>query len=351
MRPIVFLVPGSLDAPTGGYAYDRHVVEGLRRLGWPVEIGQLDGSFPSPTPSALSHAAALLGAAPDDGLVLVDGLALGAMPALIEHEAGRLRLVGLVHLPLAADIGIPRDVAVRREAEERRAITAVARIIVTGKATLALLDRYLVAPDKIVVVEPGTAHAALARGSCSSIVQMLCVATLQPGKGHEDLLNALAALPHTDWHLTCAGSLTRDAATAERVRNLARDLQLENRVTFLGELDTATLDRCYDRADLFVLATRQETYGMAIAEALARGLPIVSTTTGAIPTLVGADAGLLTPPGDTRALAESLSRAIGDARLRASLAGGARRARGRLRSWDQASREMAHALERVETDG
>jgi glycosyltransferase involved in cell wall biosynthesis len=161
-------------------------------------------------------------------------------------------------------------------------------------------------------------------------------------------MKALSTVPHTDWQLTCAGSLTRHPQTAERVRVAIRRLGLEERVTLVGELDSAALDTYYDRADVFVLATLQETYGMAVAEALARGLPVVSTMTGAIPELVGADAGLLTAPGDAEALRGALARVIGNVQLRARLAEGARRVRARLRDWECAFAEMAAALERLD---
>jgi glycosyltransferase involved in cell wall biosynthesis len=234
---------------------------------------------------------------------------------------------------------------------ERRALAAAALIVVTGAATLGMLARYGIARDKITVVEPGTTRAPVARGSGGTTVQLLAVATLNPNKGHEILLEALAAIPHRNWHLVCAGSLTRHPATAARVRATMGRLQLEDRVTLTGELDADKLHECYDRADVFVLATRQETYGIAVAEALARGLPVVSTTTGAIPDLVGADAGLLAPVGNIEVLAGALARVIGDARLRARLADGAKRARRRLRSWEEAAKEMAAVLGRVDTHG
>ena len=130
-----------------------------------------------------------------------------------------------------------------------------------------------------------------------------------------------------------------------------RRLELEDRVALVGELDAAGLDECYDRADVFVSASLQETYGMAVAEALARGLPVVSTTTGAVPDLVGADAGVLAPVGDIDALAGALARVIGDAPLRARLADGAKRVRERLRSWERAVDEMTAALGRLDTHG
>ena len=116
--------------------------------------------------------------------------------------------------------------------------------------------------------------------------------------------------------MTCAGSLERHPRTVARLRALLREQGLADRVSLVGELDAAALAACYDRADLFVLATLYETYGMAVAEALARGLPIVSTTTGAIPDIVGLEeeeaAGLLVAPGDARAFGAALSRVLGD---------------------------------------
>ena len=266
------------------------------------------------------------------------------MAEIVTREASRLAVVALVHLPLAAAIGLDQEEAARFEDGERRALAAAALVVVTGRAALPLIARYAVAPNRIVVVEPGTDRAPLAHGSRTGPLELLTVATLNPGKGHEMLLDALSAVSDSAWRLTCAGSLTRDPATATRVRTTASRLRLENRVSFVGDLDGRALSECYDRADVAVLATQQETYGMAVAEALAHGLPVVSTMTGAIPDLVGDDAGLLVPVGDTTALTAALARILGDSDLRARLAEGARRRRDRLPTWDDAARLMSTAL-------
>ena len=345
MRSVVLVVPGRLDTPTGGYVYDRQMAEGLRRRGWSVEVRELDNSFPRPTAAALTHAAQVLGGLETGSRVLVDGLALGAMPEVIERETGRLAIAALVHLPLAADAGIDQETAARFEKSERRALAAAALVIVTGRTTIPMLARYAIPSDRIVLVEPGTVRAAVARGSGGTTIELLSVATLNAGKGHEMLIEALGKIPQRGWHLTCAGSVTRDPATAGRVRDAIGRLALEDRVTLAGELDAEALNEHYDRADVFVLATLQETYGMAVAEALARGLPVVSTTTGAIPDLVGDDAGLLVRPGDTIALTDALERIVGDRLLRARLAEGARRVRDRLPTWEQAAARMTEALD------
>jgi glycosyltransferase involved in cell wall biosynthesis len=352
-RSIVLIVPGRLSTRTGGYEYDRRIAAGLRDLGWSVDIREIDGDFPYPSSAVREEASRVLASIPSGAYVLIDGLALGAMPAQIEHEASRLNVIALVHMSLAADVGIDPETAAALEAGERRALSASALIVVTGASTADALVRCGVTGRRIVVVEPGTDRVPLARGSGGPLPHLLCVATLNPGKGHDLLFRALAAVPKRTWRLTCAGNVDRSRATVERLRTLLRTLDLENQVSLVGELDAGALARCYDEADLFVLATLHETYGMAVAEALARGLPVVATATGSIPELVfggSADAGIVVPPGNLGRLTEALSAVISDAALCARLAAGARAARERLPSWEDASRRMAAALEGLMTN-
>jgi glycosyltransferase involved in cell wall biosynthesis len=344
MRSLVLLVPGSLESLTGGYTYDRRMVATLRSRGWSIAVRELDHSFPFPTPVAREHASSVLAGMADGTTMLVDGLALGALPGEIEREAARLRFVALVHHPLAAETGLDPVKAAALEAGERRALAAVRLVIVTSRATAGALATYGVERHRIIVVEPGTDPAPLARGSSAGAVNLLCVATLIPRKGHEILLRALAALPELDWRLTCIGSPHRDPATAERVRERLRTDGLGGRVRLAGEMDAAALADYYDRADVFVLPTLYEGYGMVVAEALARGLPVVATATGAIAELVGDEAGLLVPPGDVEALTAALAQVLADPRVRERIAQGARRVRGRLPTWEDASGQMERAL-------
>jgi glycosyltransferase involved in cell wall biosynthesis len=333
------------------------MADGLRARGWTVDIRELDASFPRPTPAALTEAAGMLAAIPDGTTVIVDGLAFGAMPAEAEREASRLRFVALVHLPLAAEIGISREDAIRFEASERRALAAAGRVIVTGRATAIELNAYGVRREAIAIVEPGTDRAPLATGSrpgAGDPLHLVSVAAITPGKGHEILLRALGRLRHRSWRLTCAGSVERHPATVAALREMLREMLpadgLDDRVSFAGELDADALAALYDSADLFVHPTLHETYGMVVAEALARGLPVISTATGGIPDLVGTDAGLLVTPGDPDALTDALSAVLADDDLRGRLAAGARRVRDRLPTWDDAADRMASALAGLETN-
>jgi glycosyltransferase involved in cell wall biosynthesis len=351
VRAAALLMPGRLDTRTGGSIYNRRLVEGLRTRGWSVEVRELDPSFPSPTQQALDHAAGVVAVLTPGAVAIIDSLALGAMPQLVERAATRGPVVALMHLPLAAHPGLDRTMAARTLATEARALAAVTRIVVTGEAGRTLLEPHGVTADRVVVIEPGTDPAAAARGSGGPGVHVLSVATVQAGKGHEDLLEALAGVRHAAWRLTCAGSLTRDPHTAARVDTLVTSLGLAGRVRFAGDLDAHELWRCYDTADAFVLASHRETYGMAVAEAIAHGLPVVATRTGAIPVILGTAAGLVVAPGDVAGLTEALDRVLGDPALRGNLAAGARVSAARLPTWDLACARMAALLEGIDHRG
>jgi glycosyltransferase involved in cell wall biosynthesis len=265
-----------------------------------------------------------------------------------------LNLVGLVHMPLAAAAGPDSATVSALEASERRALSAAKLLVVTGRSTVHTLTKYGIQPDRVAVVEPGTDPAPRARGSgrsADSGIELLAVGSITEGKGYRLLVAALGTLANRQWRLTCAGSLLRDPAAAADVLALVRQERLDDRVSFLGEVDRPALAACYDAADVFVLATRHETYCMAVAEALAHGLPVVSTTTGAIPQLVGepgeSAAGLLVPPDDLESMTVALSRVLSDASLRAALAENAWRARLRLPDWDTSVDKMAATLQRV----
>jgi glycosyltransferase involved in cell wall biosynthesis len=346
MPSLSLVVPGPLNQHTGGYVYDRRIAEGLRRLGWDVQVIELDGEFPNPSVEALNRAAGALAGIASNSVVLIDSLAFGAMSGVVAAEASRLKLAALVHLPLSAGARLEGGADATVEEMEKRALDCARVVVVTGRAALPLLSRYRLPAERCMIVEPGTDRAPIARGSrLDEPLELLCVATLNQIKGHELLLESLSDLEKTDWRLTCVGSLTRDPVTTSRVRDTVVRLGLRDRVNFTGELSGDQLEARYASADVFVLATRQETFGMAVAEALAHGIPVVATATGAVQNLVADDAGLVVPVGDRQALASALREVLGNADLRARLAAGACRTRARLRTWDQAATEMARGLE------
>jgi glycosyltransferase involved in cell wall biosynthesis len=339
-----FVVPGSLTEVTGGYRYDRQLIDGLRWLGWRIIVSSLDAAFPFPTDAALAEAHAVFAAIPDDALVLIDGLALGGMPDVVATHAARLRLVGLIHHPLALESGLVPAVAERLRRSEEAALRCVRHVIVTSAFTRDGLASYGVASARISVVEPGTDAAPLAQGSQDDSREILCVANVIRRKGHDLLIEALTDLQHCRWRLTCVGSVQRSRETAAALRRQIDAAGLGARIRMPGELDGAALEQCFQAADLFVLPTRHEGFGMAVAEAVAHGLPVLATRTGAIPDLVLPDAGIVVPPDDAGALRDALSLLFTAPQVLARFAKGAREARARLPRWSQACADAARIL-------
>ncbi len=279
--------------------------------------------------------------------MLVDGLAYGALPELAEAEGGRLRLVALVHHPLALETGLAPERAASLRDAEVRALAQARLILVTSPFTATLLGDWGVSPGRLRVVEPGTDPAPIAQGSGSGPLRLLCVASLTPRKGHDLLLQALAGLRDRSWHLDCVGSLDRDPAWAQGLIRRRDELGLAGRVSLLGALGDEELAGRYEAADLFVLPSRFEGYGMVFAEALARGLPILASRAGAVGATVPPEAGLLVPADDSAALGQALGRLMADPALRRRLAQGARAAGLGLPTWRDAVAAFAAALEEV----
>ena len=341
------VVPGSLGQNTGGYRYDRRLVEGLRAHGWAVHVHELPGTHPQVDAATVLAADDAFSRLPDRGLVLIDGLALPAVAPAIARHGDRLRLLALVHHPLWLETGLGAAQADALRTLEQEALGRMRGVLVPSRRTARDVAALGVPEARIAVVPPGTDPAPPARGSGDGVPMLLSVAIVTPRKGHGTLLTALAALGDLPWRLTLIGSLDRDPAHAGTVRAMVRHAGLEERVALCGEVDEAALAAAYARADLFVQASHHEGFGMAVAEALAHGLPVVATAVGAAPELVGGSAGLLVPPGDAPALAGALRRVLADAALRRRLSAGARAAAAALPTWEATARAAAGSLRRA----
>ncbi len=345
---LAFLVPGPLDQVTGGYLFARKVVDGLRALGREVTVAELAGRFPDADEAARAAAAHALAALPSGSVGVIDGLGLPGFVDCLEREARRLKLIGFIHHPLSHETGLAER-EVRRYAEiEARLWPLLRGVICPSAHTARAVIATGVSSERVAIAPPGTdkpaTHARVAR---KGPVRLLAVGTLTPRKGHLLLIEALAALRNLDWRLTCVGSLTRDTGTAEALRAAIAANGLDDKVKLAGECAPESLSASYEEADVFVLPSYEEGYGMAYAEALAHGLPVVATTAGAIPDTVPADAALLVAPGETDQLRDALSRIITDTSVRERLVAGAQRAAKALPDWPTAVQRWAAALDRL----
>jgi glycosyltransferase involved in cell wall biosynthesis len=348
VKRAAFAVPGSLETPTGGYAYDRRIIHELERLGWHIELVDVGEGFPWPIEATLSAAHARLLKVPAGQPIVVDGLALGALPQVASELARRNPLLALVHHPLALEWGLSAEQADILRRSERSALASTRGTVVTSPATARIVvSDYGVPADRITVARPGNDPVPRARGSRNGAPQLLSVGAVVPRKGFDVLVAALATLIALPWQLTIAGDLTRDASAAARLHSEIARHGLTDRIAVLGAVSSGQLATLYDTADLFVLASYFEGYGMAHSEALAHGLPVIGTKAGAIEETVPHEAGLLVTPGDAAALAQALRRALSDSSLRLQLAEAARAAAQRLPTWPRSGAIFATALERL----
>jgi glycosyltransferase involved in cell wall biosynthesis len=347
MNEVHVVVPEGIDdpaQPSGGNAYDQRVCDGLEATGWTVRLHPVPGRWPQF--DAMSHAALgdVVGRIPDGAVVLLDGLVASTAPEVLVPHASRLRMVALVHMPL----GLP-PTDDRTRAREGAMLGAAAAVVTTSAWTRQMLiDTYALPGDWVHVAEPGVDSAALAPGT-EDAGALLCVAAVTPGKGHDVLLDALEAIAGLPWRCRCVGSLDRDPAFANDIERRARAGGLGDRVCFAGPMSGAELDRSYGTADLLVLASRAETYGMVVTEALARGLPVIAADVGGVSEALGHDRdgvapGLLVPPGDPAALAAALRAWMDNAALRLRLRGAARDRRAALPGWTTTTATVAGVL-------
>jgi glycosyltransferase involved in cell wall biosynthesis len=346
---LTLLIPGSIDQLTGGYLFARHVVEGLGKRGQPIDVVELAGRFPDADAIARESAAHILAQLPDEATAIIDGLALDGFSDCLADEAKRLRLVGWVHHPLADETGLSAAARARFHALETKLLPLFRGVICPSRCTRDAVARYGVSPARIAVAPPGTAKPTTQRAHPERLgpLTLLSVATVTPRKGHLVLIEALAKLRRDDWQLRCIGSTTRDPAHVAAVRRAIAEHGLERRVSLQDEMPQESLGAAYDAADLFVLPSFHEGYGMAFAEALAHGLPIIATRAGAIPDTVPETASILVPPGDAAALGNALARVLDDRALLARLAQGAAAAGALLPDWPQAIAQWQSGVKRL----
>jgi glycosyltransferase involved in cell wall biosynthesis len=344
------IVPEGIDdpgRPSGGNTYDRQVCLGLAELGWAVHEHAVSGAWPRAGAAEHGALARALRRIPDGAVVLLDGLVACAAPAVLVGQASRVRQVVLVHMPLGHRP--PRDEADAIRSRERDVLLSAAAVVTTSAWTRRRLSELYELPlDRVHVAEPGVDAAAIGPGTDAGDA-LLCVAAVTPGKGHDVMLDALATATDLPWRLACVGSLERDPAFADGMQRRARDSGLHGRVRFLGPRTGEELDRAYTGADLLVLASHAETYGMVLTEALARGVPVLAAEVGGVAEALGhgddgTRPGLLVPPGDPAALGAALRDWLGDAELRGRLRRAARERRASLRGWPATTSVLARVL-------
>ncbi|MGH3905389.1 MAG: glycosyltransferase family 4 protein [Pseudonocardiaceae bacterium] len=360
MRSVHVVVPSDIDdvaAASGGNEYDRRVCRGLPATGWAVHELAVTGAWPRPDTAARASLARALSTVPDGAVVLVDGLVACGVPDVVVPEAGRLRLVVLVHLPLGDEAGLAPAAAAELAALERETLHAASAVVATSPwAARRLVAQHGLGADRVHVATPGVDPAPL-NPDTDRATRLLCVGSLTPTKGQDLLVEALVAVADLSWSCDLVGPLRRDPAHVAAVRCSIKRNGLGERVQLTGPRTGAQLAATYAAADLLVLPSRAESYGMVVTEALARGIPVLAAAVGGVPETLGHDPdggvpgvgvpGIVVPSGDVMALAAALRRWFGEPALREGLRRCAQERRGTLDGWEATSRCLTGVLGRL----
>jgi glycosyltransferase involved in cell wall biosynthesis len=351
MQHLIFVYPGDLTTPTGGYAYDRRMIEGLERLGWQIQLISLGDGYPFIEQTQRDYARSKLLSLTKGVPMVIDGLALGVLPDLAPEIASRHPLIALIHHPLAFEYGLSDPEIKHLKQSETQALKNVVGVIANSPSTARDLNQYYgISPEKVHVVLPGTDpnHCLQPRSQRSvddcSPINLLSVGSIIPRKGFHDLIPALEPLMDLPWTLSIAGDTSRNQEAYERLIMDIKNFHLEGRIHVLGVVSNNELENLYAKADIFVLASLFEGYGMVYAEAMAHGLPIIATSGGAIPDTVPREAGLLVTPGDIPALTLALKKLITDSTYRTRLSSGALQASLVQPTWEDAIQNFVTAL-------
>jgi glycosyltransferase involved in cell wall biosynthesis len=341
--PAAFAIPGDIETLTGGFIYERRLLESLRDVGHDMQHIRLAATFPAPSDADMAEAVAALEAVEPTRPLIVDGLVFGAI-----DTAGLARvrapIVAMIHHPLALESGLDEATRDHLFRTERDNLTFAAHVFVPSPHTRrVLVEQYGAIPDRIAVIRPGVEPpSGPSRPAEPPLI--LSVGILHPRKGHDVLIEALDRIRNLAWRAVIVGSAW-DPDFAVALERQIGQLGLEGRVRLAGKVSREDLQNLYQTAAIFALATRYEGYGIVFDEALSNGLPIVSCHTGAVPDTVPASAGMLVPPDDPEAFAAALARLLQDRELRATLAAAALKAGANAPSWTDQARLAGSVLD------
>lgn len=349
MSKILFIIPGDINLPTGGYRYDKAILDGWKNTGISYELISLEGNYPFPSESEKAAAMARVEAMMDIGdIAVIDGLAGGALPEFTLALSKHMPVVSLLHHPLCLETGLNVDAAKALETSEREGLQSIAHVITTSPETRRIVGKLFGYPlEQISAVLPGVTRDRLSIGSDGPCQKLLCVGSIIERKGHRYLIEALSKLKHLNWHLDCIGAMDFDIKLVEEIQGLIAKHDLGERITLHGSASDETLRDAYYKADLFVLPSLYEGYGMVYAEAIVRGLPVIGTTAGAIPDTVPEKCGILVEPENADALANAIAKMIENPETLAEYREGAIEAEPNFPTWEKSAQAFYEILEQL----
>ncbi|GAA3949112.1 glycosyltransferase family 4 protein [Allohahella marinimesophila] len=352
---IRLVVPGSVNQLTGGYRYDAALLKALQWSGVDAEaIEVLNLEEPDELRALVRD---LQSDTPGPCHLIVDGLALAR---LHQHHAELLQqfsrvashthsLSALVHHPLCDETGLDDKQQVSLQTLEAAALQQVDLIITTSSHTCERIKCLFEPQQTVVAIEPGVERPKTLlkkqHRQGAEPLKLLCVASLVPRKGQDILVRALHRLSSQDVHCTLVGLLDRDPEFVTQIRQTVAELGLHSQVEMSGPLEEDALERHWQTADVLVLPSWYEGYGMVLDEAAVRGVPVLTTTGGALAATFREGTGLQVPPGDIEALAAAIARFAHDTALLSTCRTAALAISQAQRTWEEAAAETCLALE------
>ena len=345
---VLFVIPGDINLPTGGYRYDREIISAWKASNINVKLVSLEGNYPFPSEADKTSAIKAISNFPYGDIAVVDGLLGGVSPDFLKALSKHMPVVALIHHPLCLENGLDNTTAKMLEASERKGLEFVSSIITTSDTT-AQTAQSLFGFDtsNIHSVPPGVDRVAKSKGSGSNTVHLLCIGSVIARKGHKYLIQALAKLKHLNWKLDCYGNTEFDPELFTEITQLIADEGLSQKIKFHGTVSDKRLEEAYHMADIFVLPSLYEGYGMVYAEAIIRGIPVIGTTAGAIPKTVPKTCGILVEPENIKMLTDALNQLITDKKIRLEFAEGARKSEPNFPTWEGSAHKFAHILRKL----
>lgn len=326
---------------TGGWVYNSRLAQALagevaRFEDWTVPV-----AFPAIEPEPRADLARRLAMLDGDDLLLSDHLHIADLGPMLAGR--RFRVVSIFHHSSAIEDAANGEAVDR--GPERAGLAVCDAVVVTSQETRAYLqDHYAVQPERVVVAVPGVDRVPRTPAQTAGEPLILSVGAVIPRKRYDYLLDIAAHLPKTGWRWTMVGDPARHPDYVEQLRCRIDVLGLSDRVQLAGAVSDTQLDTLWQEAALFAAGSLYEGYGIAVAEALRHGVPVVTTASGAVAGWAG-EGVVLAPSDDAGTFAARIAALLADEDARRGLADAAWRFGSGLPDWREAFAGIAARIE------
>jgi glycosyltransferase involved in cell wall biosynthesis len=341
-----FLIPGDINQLTGGYIYNRKMIEGLVSKGHEVEVHNPGSDFPFPGKESLGNCRRIFSSIGRGEPIVIDSLALGPCEKIIVQFAGNNPMVGLIHLPLFMNPSFTQIEKSVFKAQESRAYKKMRFLIAVSMHTRQLIHECGIDNSSIFVVHPQAESPTRKTFYPSLPHNLLCIANYTRNKGHSTLITALAGLKSFDWVLSCYGDQTMEIEYALKLIKEVKELGLDDRISLNGPLQHQSLTEIYLQADLFILPSEYESYPMVLVESLVHGIPVIAAEAGGIPELVPDGTGYFFEPGNAGSLEKVIQKLLTQVDLYKSMSRKAAVSYTFFRPWKQSIDRFEQILHR-----